>query len=437
MKKIFTFIASALVGLSAFAQESDVIVLSASNYDAAKTEELGGQDWYFNGTQVYLNMSGRAWREVERQGWNNGLNFKNNTKYTIQLGDVKAYRIEFAGFSFGDNWDYLYAYGVGDAADGYEWVDPIGQNVLDNVTIIEQAKYPLDPCESSMDAPVYNKAGYTWAVLDFTDDPYEGIFPFIFSGNNQEQCLIRIYTTKEAAEAANNSKFSFEVSTYDAEKTEAMGGQDWYFQGTDMYLNMSGRAWKEVERQNWNEGINFKNNTKYTIQLGENKVYRIEFAGFSLGDNWDYLYAYGVGDAADGYEWVDPIGQNVLDNVTIIENAAYPLDPCLTSMDAPVFYNAGYTWAALDFEDEPYEGVFPFIFSGNNQEQVKITVYLTRAAADEAASVYVKPVYDLNAVESLIENTSGHDTIFNLFGQKVDENYKGIVIKNGKKYIQQ
>ncbi len=434
MKKIFTLIASALVGLGAFAQESDVIVLSAANYDEAKSQELGGQDWYFNGTEVYLNMSGRAWKVVERQGWDNGLNFKNNTNYTIQLGNVKAYRIEFAGFSLGDNWDYLYAYGVGDN-DGYEWVDPIGKSVLDNTKIIEQAKYPLDPCESTLGAPVYNKAGYTWAVLDFIDEPYEGVFPFIFSGNNQEQCLIRIYTTKEAAEAANNSKFSFEVSTYDADKTAEMGGQDWYFKGTDMYLNMAGRAWKEVERQDWNEGINFKNNTKYTIQLGDNKVYRVEFSGYSLGDNWDYLYAYGVGDN-DGYEWVDPIGQNVTDNNTIITKAAYPLDPCVTTMEAPVFYNAGYTWAALDFADAPYEGIFPFFFSGNNQEQVKITVYLTRAAADEAASVYVKPVYDLNAVDSVIENQISDNSIYNVFGQKVSDDYKGIVIKNGKKFIQ-
>lgn len=435
MKKIFSLFTGALLAISALAQESDVIMLSASTYNEAKTTELGGQDWYFNDTEVYLNMSGRKYKEVERQGWNNGLNFKNNTQYTIKLGNVKAYRIEFAGFSLGDNWDYLYAYGVGDAADGYEWVDPIGQYVLDNQTIIDQAQYPLDPCETTMDTPVFNKAGYTWASLDFSDEPYEGTFPFIFSGNNQEQCLIRIYTTPESAAAAANSKYSFEVSTYDAEKTAEMGGQDWYFKNTDMYLNMSGRSWKEVDRQGWNEGLNFKNNTKYAIQLGSNKLYRIEFSGFSLGDNWDYLYAYGVGDAEDGYEWVDPIGQGVKDNITIIEQAAYPLDPCETNMDAPIFYKAGYTWAAIDFADEPYEGTFPFFFSGNNQEQTKITVYLTRAAADEAEAVYVKPVYDLNDVENVFVNSTTNTDIYNIFGQKVDENYKGIVIMGGMKFF--
>ncbi|MDE5915640.1 MAG: hypothetical protein K2G71_03590, partial [Duncaniella sp.] len=36
----------------------------------------------------------------------------------------------------------------------------------------------------------------------------------------------------------------------------------------------------------------------------------------------------------------------------------------------------------------------------------------------------------------IIDANPQSDVIYNVLGQKVDENYKGLVIKNGKKYIQ-
>lgn len=36
----------------------------------------------------------------------------------------------------------------------------------------------------------------------------------------------------------------------------------------------------------------------------------------------------------------------------------------------------------------------------------------------------------------IINEQPQSDVIYNVLGQKVDENYKGLVIKNGKKYIQ-
>lgn len=39
-----------------------------------------------------------------------------------------------------------------------------------------------------------------------------------------------------------------------------------------------------------------------------------------------------------------------------------------------------------------------------------------------------------NAVEA-VEAAKGNDVVYNVFGQRVDDNYRGIVIRNGKKYI--
>ena len=54
---------------------------------------------------------------------------------------------------------------------------------------------------------------------------------------------------------------------------------------------------------------------------------------------------------------------------------------------------------------------------------------------------YTSPNYGYtggtSAIENVIIETPKSDIIYNVMGQIVDENYKGLVIKNGKKYIQQ
>lgn len=227
-----------------------------------------------------------------------------------------------------------------------------------------------------------------------------------------------------------------ELSFATADKTNSTNAE-WFFSNTNISMIPSGgnRDINKggVERTDgttsWANGLNFKNNAKNVIKLPEGtSLYRIEFSGFSQGDNWTYLYAYGFGDAAGGYEWADPIGSGVKDNKVIHETAKFPLDPCMkTEVNGNYsFATPGYKFAEIDFGNEPYTGEFPFIFSGNNQESAAITLYLSRAAADNPTS----------GIENIINNTADENApIYNVFGQRVDESYKGIVIKNGKKYI--
>ena len=42
---------------------------------------------------------------------------------------------------------------------------------------------------------------------------------------------------------------------------------------------------------------------------------------------------------------------------------------------------------------------------------------------------------DTNSVKGIETKTTANAAIYNLAGQKVDASYKGIVIKNGKKYV--
>ena len=203
MKKLFFAMACLLGFIGAQAQEienADIVVLSKVTLDSLKSlTETGNQTYYFDSKckGITMTMNGRDPKRVLRQGFVDGLNFKNNTYYTINLPEgVSMYGVQFAGFSLGDNWCYLQAYGIDEKH--LEWTEPIGDGVKDNATIIEKAKYPMDPCVSKLGAPVYHNAGYTFASIDFTDLEYTGAFTFRFSGNNQEQALIRVFTTKAA-----------------------------------------------------------------------------------------------------------------------------------------------------------------------------------------------------------------------------------------------
>ena len=169
----------------------DIVVLSMSTIDKDASEATNLQTYVFNSSckGITLSMAGRSIADKTRQNFLTGLNFKLNANYTINLPEgVSMYGVQFAGYSQGDNWDYLYAYGS--EVGKWEWIDNIGTGIKDNNT--------MDPCESNLGAPVYNKAGYTFASKGFGSEPYTGTFTFTCSGNNQYTMLIRVFTSKEA-----------------------------------------------------------------------------------------------------------------------------------------------------------------------------------------------------------------------------------------------
>ncbi|MBO6144351.1 MAG: hypothetical protein J6O54_03715 [Prevotella sp.] len=251
-------------------------------------------------------------------------------------------------------------------------------------------------------------------------------------------------------------------------KAEGSSNSDYLFYGTDVKLRFdNARGWDKSAgktREDCADAISFQNAKKMSIVLpSKMKVYKVVFRGYSGGDNWTYLYAYGTGGAAEGYEWVDPIERGVKNadtkggNPKIIADAKYPLDPCVTTQAVEVYHVAGYVFAVLDFTDEAYDGEIPFSFDGSNQEFATITLYTSKEEAAKAPAAEVVtigranskggntpvPAYQIAAGAtdptgiSNISATANTDNgaIFNIAGQKVDASYKGLVIKNGKKYI--
>lgn len=478
MKKIFTLIASALLGLCTVNAQNGVVELS---WDTMVKNETGDNAADQTNTEFWADEaagtktgfiltredgSSRTQAKTTREECSKVLNAKNNTvqKLIIPAG-TKVYKINFYGWSQGDNWTYIYAYGP--SSSEYEWTDPIGTGIMDNKTIIEQAKYPLDPCvvvaENAKDgySPAYHNAGYCFASLDFTDEAYEGEFCFTFNGNNQERFWMVIYTTKEAAATApspepvvqdksqsqtifidaaaereaNIRNNTIELSWSTMVKDEA--GENaadqtltefWFDEANSIKSGFvltredgSSRTQAQTIRQGCGNVLNAKNNTVQKLIIpADKKIYKINFYGWSQGDNWTYLYGYGP--SSSDYEWTDPIGSGIMDNKVIIEQAKYPLDPCVVipanAKDgySPAYHQAGYCFASLDFNQDtdgdgiadPYEGEFCFTFNGNNQERFWMVVYTSPEAAAQAPQA--EPVVQENPTQQMVgleDNSTG------------------------------
>ena len=230
--------------------------------------------------------------------------------------------------------------------------------------------------------------------------------------------------------------------TYDAANST---DQLYKFTDSSFELVMNGRKLPDpafshpvwTEKGIENKCLNFKNNAPYNITIPAGvKVYRIDIMGYSQStdNNWNYLLAWGVGDAdlnGTKYEFVDPIGAGVQMNIK--STAKYPMDPCsgLVSVKDGTLSEStdpnNTIVASLDFGDMPYEGEFPFYGSGNNQYGLLFKIYTTREAADNAGTG--------TGISSIVADKAGNGIRYNIAGQRVDSNYKGIVIENGRKKI--
>jgi hypothetical protein len=99
----------------------------------------------------------------------------------------------------------------------------------------------------------------------------------------------------------------------------------------------------------------------------------------------------------------------------------YAAEDAAGSTNATQWADAGATSVSIDL-DERKNAVNQFALQGSDVSTIIIkAVYLTKNDATGVTKVQV------NAVDN--------NAIYNLAGQKVNDTYKGIVIKNGKKIV--
>lgn len=101
----------------------------------------------------------------------------------------------------------------------------------------------------------------------------------------------------------------------------------------------------------------------------------------------------------------------------------YANEDAAGSTNATQWADAGATSVSIDL-DERKNAVNQFALQAADVSNIVIkAIYLTKEGADAA-------------VNKVQVETIGDNVIYNLAGQKVGESYKGIVIRNGKKFIQ-
>ena len=99
------------------------------------------------------------------------------------------------------------------------------------------------------------------------------------------------------------------------------------------------------------------------------------------------------------------------------------------ALDAPGFYKDEVTGEEIPAESGLYWNVWEFDDGKCTSTRTSVTIYEVVGFSGEG---YVPA--GINTVSA--EQTKCNNAIYNLAGQKVSAQYKGVVIKNGKKVIQ-
>ena len=461
MKKIFTLIAAAFMSVGMFAQNG-MVELSWDTMvkDEAGTNAADQNNITFEGADGFAlkPVGGRAQGKSERQGCTKVLNFKNNTNQTLVIPPgTKVYKINFYGWSQGDNWTYLYAYGP--QAGAWEWTDPIGSGIQDNKVIIEQAKYPMDPCVvNSANAkngysPFYHKAGYCFASLDFSDEPYEGEFSFVFNGNNQERAWMEVYLTKEAAAAAPAAEpvvqdLKTVIGKEDNTTSWWEDFSEYYTLEKDKTLHLEFKNYSN-KGENWFNWLGFVtsdadravNNTGYYHEF-----FAIRADNYGWGDQWD------DGVLTSNYDWAtfkdEMDGSDVVlevmrqgDKITITADITAANG---TKRQEKYVGTTAATWTVGEMnENNEWQAIkneetgedFTLTRGGDDKIRFFLTVEGGHLVVSDLKTTITDSPEDTETGINAVATKAKSGQRFNLAGQKVNASYQGIVFENGKKYL--
>jgi len=114
---------------------------------------------------------------------------------------------------------------------------------------------------------------------------------------------------------------------------------------------------------------------------------------------------------------------NTLNNELIISKCKYPMSPL--AKDYRVF--ASFTDAKGWFSELNY------MIDGNNQAGINFRLYVVNEA--DIDKYKLENDSTITSIRPVVKEEINDSQLYNIFGQRVNANYKGIVIMNGKKYL--
>lgn len=371
---------------------ADFVFLHGENFD----KELSTNDLYqFKDAQGFtLTMNNRDinrtpcnWTDPNGNAYTDGINFKNNDPGTINIPEgLKVTKLEIGGCSQSDASNLCYLYSV--VKDGVNFfTDGIGQNVTENSTIQSTATYPIT---ADGTAPLF-------ATLDFSAAPATQSITVVFSGNNQEDVWFKVYYNNGSEEpVASQTIYSWTG-------------------GADGAAETGGKATATEEAR-----INYSNSGYYTISINKNKTnVETDYVLITL----DQALQAGDEIAITAYRNKDTDANGTL--YMLFENGA------------EIDEGSEKVWNNIhaDYAQEPNTRTYT-VSAEAGSKSFKIVrsatgtnVFITKLVITRGGTTGIETV-------ETVSTKPATNIIYNLRGQRVDASYKGIVIMNGKKFIQ-
>ena len=379
------------------------VFLHGENFD----KENSNNDLYqFTDAQGFtLTMNNRDinktpcnWTDPNGNAYTDGINFKNNDPGTINIPEgYKVTKLEIGGCSQSDAGNLCYLYTV-DKDDVNFFTEAIGQNIKENSDIQSKATYPI---LADGTAPLF-------ATLDFGAAPATKSIKVVFSGNNQENVWFKIYYNN-GSEPAEDTKILYTWAGAEGTAAEVGG--------------------KAVASDG--ESVNYKNTANsvdyWTMRLNGANDFSTNVIDITL----DSELAAGDKIAITAYR-----NKNAADKMS---GAKIKFDKGGEVSTA----GTGLEFVNLNPDNGGDQNV--------GTEPNTVVLDVPAEAAGSKVMTLTRAVTQTNLFITKIEITRGGTTgiteiaksqkpkadgqLYNLRGQRVDASYKGIVIMNGKKFV--
>ena len=445
MKKIFTLVAAVFAAMAMNAQVSSTMLeLRPSTF-----VEMGeGQAWTFN-NGITIKVDGKDY--AEGAGYKSSetdsvpfslMKISKDKAATIFIpSDRAVVKVAFYGVSNSPeahNWAYLHSFS--NTAD-FPIMTPEERDVMDNEAI-QKLQYPISPIASTVAKP----------FAEFVAPKGEAWFEelnFLFDGHNQVWANIVLWTVSEteveAWDPATDANLSA-VPSFDNNVADGTPSIVNELRPSTFVEMGEGQAWTfnngitmKVDGKDYAEGAGYKSSETDSVPFSlmkiskdkaatifipsDRAVVKVAFYGVSNSPeahNWAYLHSFS--NTAD-FPIMTPEERDVMDN-DAIQKLQYPISPIASTITKPF----------AEFVAPKGEGWFEelnFLFDGHNQVWANIVLWTVSETEVEAWD----PTSDktITSIEEVVVPVT--PVIYNLQGQVVGEDYQGIIIINGKKYL--
>ena len=372
------------------AASENVVFLHGENFD----KENSTNDLYqFKDAQGFtLTMNNRDinktpcnWTDPNGNAYADGINFKNNDPGIINIPEGnKVTKLEIGGCSQSDAGNLCYLYTV-DKDDVNFFTEAIGQNIKENSDIQSKATYPILPDGT---APLF-------ATLDFSAAPATKSIKVVFSGNNQEDVWFKVYYNNGEEPVESQTLYSW------------VGGEAGSVETGGKAVASDG------------ESVNYKNGDNWTIRINKKKA---DIATDNVEITLDEALQAGDEIAITAYRNKDNDANGTL--YMLFENGA-EIDEGTEKVWNNIHADYGQEPNTRTFTVQAEAGSKSFKIA---RSVASTNVFITKIVITRGGTTGIENV-------EVVSVKPANDIIYNLRGQRVDANYKGIVIKNGKKFV--